>query len=101
GGSVVVVVLLSTRIRRASTAQQEKVGELASGVERAVGSIRTIRASGASERERETVTELAREAYGLGVRIAKISSLVVPIAGIALQLSLLVVLGVGGLRVAA
>jgi ATP-binding cassette, subfamily B, bacterial len=34
------------------------------------------------------------------VRIAKVSALIVPIAGIALQLSLLVVLGVGGLRVA-
>ncbi len=101
GVSVTVVVLLSGRIRTASTAQQEKVGELASGVERAVGSIRTIRASGATEREAAAVTELASETYGIGVRIAKISSLVVPVSGIALQLSLLVVLGVGGFRVAA
>jgi ATP-binding cassette subfamily B protein len=101
GISVVVVVALSGRIRTASTAQQEKVGELASGVERAVGSIRTIRASGAAERETASVSNLASEAYGIGVRIAKISSLVVPVAGIALQLSLLVVLGVGGFRVAA
>ncbi|MFJ4997736.1 ABC transporter ATP-binding protein [Microbacterium sp. NPDC088619] len=101
GASVVVVTALSGRIRTASTAQQEKVGELASGVERAVGSIRTVRASGATERETETVSVLASEAYGIGVRIAKISSLVVPIAGVALQVSLLVVLGVGGLRVAA
>ena len=101
GVSVAVVVALSGRIRTASTEQQEKVGELASGVERAVGSIRTIRASGAAERETVAVSGLATEAYGIGVRIAKISSLVVPIAGIALQLSLLVVLGVGGFRVAA
>ncbi|UWF78018.1 MULTISPECIES: ABC transporter ATP-binding protein [Microbacterium] len=101
GGSVVVVVLLSGRIRTASAAQQEKVGELAAGVERAVGSIRTVRAAGATERETAAVTGLAAEAYGLGVRIAKISSMVVPIAGVALQLSLLVVLGVGGFRVAA
>ncbi|WP_449407803.1 ABC transporter ATP-binding protein [Microbacterium maritypicum] len=101
GVSVVVVTVLSGRIRTASTAQQEKVGELASGVERAVGSIRTVRASGATERETEAVSTLASDAYGIGVRIAKISSLVVPIAGVALQLSLLVVLGVGGFRVAA
>lgn len=101
GISVAVVVLLSGRIRTASTAQQEKVGELASGVERAVGSIRTIRASGATERETGAVTALASDAYGIGVRIAKISSMVVPVSGIALQLSLLVVLGVGGFRVAA
>jgi ATP-binding cassette, subfamily B, bacterial len=100
GASVAVVTALSGRIRTASTAQQEKVGELASGVERAVGSIRTVRASGATERETEAVSTLASEAYGIGVRIAKISSLVVPIAGVALQVSLLVVLGVGGFRVA-
>ncbi|HWS50824.1 MAG TPA: ABC transporter ATP-binding protein [Microbacterium sp.] len=101
GVSVIVVVALSGRIRTASTAQQEKVGHLASGVERAVGSIRTVRASGATDRETAAVSELAADAYVIGVRIAKISSLVVPIAGIALQLSLLVVLGVGGFRVAA
>lgn len=101
GISVTVVVLLSGRIRTASTAQQEKVGELASGVERAVGSIRTIRASGATERETVAVSKLASDAYSIGVRIAKISSMVVPVSGIALQLSLLVVLGVGGFRVAA
>ncbi|SDH51973.1 ATP-binding cassette, subfamily B [Microbacterium pygmaeum] len=100
GVSVVVVVLLSGRIRTASTQQQEKVGELASGVERAVGSIRTVRASGATEREVASVSGLATEAYAVGVRIAKVSALVVPIAGIALQVSLLVVLGVGGFRVA-
>jgi ATP-binding cassette subfamily B protein len=101
GGSVVVVTLLSGRIRTASTEQQTKVGELASGVERAVGSIRTVRAAGATDREIASVTAMATEAYGVGVRIARVSALVVPIAGIAMQLSLLVVLGVGGFRVAA
>ncbi|MFA4896200.1 MULTISPECIES: ABC transporter ATP-binding protein [Microbacterium] len=101
GISLAVVVMLSGRIRTASSAQQVKVGELASAVERAVGSIRTVRASGATEREAESVSSLAGEAYGLGVRIAKVSALVVPISGIALQLSLLAVLGVGGFRVAA
>ncbi|MET0734667.1 MAG: ABC transporter ATP-binding protein, partial [Microbacterium sp.] len=100
GVSVVGVVTLSGRIRTASTEQQEKVGELASGVERAVGSIRTVRAAGATEREVEAVTERATDAYVVGVRIAKVSALVVPIAGIALQVSLLVVIGLGGFRVA-
>ena len=76
------------------------MGELASGVERSVGSIRTVRAAGASDREEAAISRLAEEAYDQGVRIAKVSALIVPIAGIALQLSLLVVLGVGGLRVA-
>ncbi|WP_214465689.1 ABC transporter ATP-binding protein [Microbacterium flavescens] len=100
GVSVAGVVALSGRIRTASTEQQEKVGELASGVERGVGSIRTVRASGATEREVDAVTERATDAYVVGVRIAKVSALVVPIAGIALQVSLLVVIGLGGFRVA-
>ncbi|WJS91680.1 ABC transporter ATP-binding protein [Microbacterium testaceum] len=100
GASLAVVVLLSTRIRAASAVQQAKVGELSSGVERAVGSIRTIRASGATEREIAAVTENATAAYAAGVRIARVSALIVPIAFVALQVSLLVVLGVGGYRVA-
>ncbi|WP_322409668.1 ABC transporter ATP-binding protein [Microbacterium invictum] len=100
GASVTAVVLLSGRIRRATQVQQEKVGELASGVERAIGSIRTVRAAGATDRETEAITGVATEVYHVGVRIAKVSALVVPVAGIALQVSLLVVLGLGGFRVA-
>ena len=100
GASVAVVGALSGRIRRATTLQQERVGELASGVERAIGSIRTIRAAGAADRERTAIEATARGAYDAGVQVAKASALIVPIAGIALQLSLLVVLGVGGFRVA-
>ena len=100
GLSIGGVTLLSGRIRTATRDQQEKVGELASGVERSVGSIRTVRAAGATDREEAAISGLAGEAYEQGVRIAKVSALIVPIAGIALQLSLLVVLGVGGLRVA-
>ena len=98
GVSVGVVGVLSGRIRRSTQVQQEKVGELASGVERAIGSIRTIRAAGAADREQAAISATAADAYAAGVSVAKASSLVVPIAGVALQLSLLVVLGVGGLR---
>ncbi|MDZ8274608.1 ABC transporter ATP-binding protein [Microbacterium aquimaris] len=100
GVSILGVVTLSGRIRKATAEQQVKVGELASGVERAVGSIRTVRAAGAGEREETALNSVARDAYGVGVRIAKVSALVVPIAGIALQVSLLAVLGLGGYRVA-
>ncbi|WP_404443562.1 ABC transporter ATP-binding protein/permease [Microbacterium marinum] len=100
GASAAVVGVLSGRIRRATAEQQEKVGALASGVERAIGSIRTIRAAGAEARERDTISATAEEAYEAGVKVAKASAVVVPVAGIALQVSLLVVLGVGGFRVA-
>ncbi len=98
--SVVGVVALSSRVRVASRQQQEKVGDLAAAVERAISAIRTVRAANATERETAAVEEDARGAYRAGVRVAKISALVVPVAGIALQVSFLVVLGVGGYRVA-
>jgi ABC-type multidrug transport system fused ATPase/permease subunit len=100
GISIVGVGSLSGRIRVASQRQQAKVGELGAGVARAVGAIRTIRAANATEREIDTVQEDALGARDMGFKVARASALVVPIAGIALQVSVLVVLGVGGFQVA-
>ena len=98
--SVVTVTLLSQRIRAASLAAQARVGDLAASVERAISAVRTVRASNATEREIAVVEEDAKGAWRMGIKVAKISALVVPIAGIAMQVSFLVVLGVGGFRVA-
>ncbi len=98
--AIVTVVGLSSRIRVASKEQQQKVGDLAAAVERAIGAIRTVRAANATEREIATIDEDATGAWRAGIKVARISALVVPVAGIALQVSFLVVLGVGGFRVA-
>ena len=98
--AVVTVVTLSSRVRVASKEQQEKVGDLAAAVERSIGAIRTVRAANATDREIIAIEEDARGAWRAGLKVARISALVVPIAGIALQASLLIVLGVGGFRVA-
>ncbi|MGO3146491.1 MAG: ABC transporter ATP-binding protein [Leucobacter sp.] len=98
--SLVVVVLLAARIRPAVARSQEKVGDLAAAVDRAIGSMRTIRAAGAAERERVAIESQAEEAYGFGIRVARISALIVPVSFIALQVSMLAVLGFGGFRVA-
>ena len=100
GVSLVVVVLLASRIRPAVARAQEKVGDLAAAVDRAIGSMRTIRAAGAADREQAAIEQQAEEAYGFGLKIARISALIVPISFIALQVSLLSVLGFGGYRVA-
>ena len=98
--AVTAVVTLSRRIRVASRKAQDKVGDLTSSVERAISSVRTVRAANATEREIESVGKDAEGAWRLGIAVAKISALVVPISGIALQIAFLVVLGVGGYRVA-
>ena len=93
-------VLLSARIRPASKEQQERVGNLAAAVERSISAIRTVRAANATERETEAILVEAEAAKRAGFKVARISAMVVPIAGIALQVALLVVIGVGGFRVA-
>jgi len=93
-------ILISSRIRPASLEQQERVGAVASAVERAIGAIRTVRAANATERETEAIVVEAEAAKRAGFKVAKISALVVPIAGIAMQVAFLVVIGVGGFRVA-
>src|SRR5690606_2091884 len=42
----------------------------------------------------------AQGAYQAGLKVARISALITPIAGLAMQASFLIVLGVGGFRVA-
>ncbi len=98
--AVTTVTVLSARIRVASRNAQEKVGDLAASVERSISAVRTIRASNAADREIAAVQKDAAGAWQMGISVAKISALVVPIAGISLQVSFLVVLGVGGFRVA-
>jgi len=98
--ALIVVVGLSARIRPAVARSQEKVGDLAAAVERAISSIRTIRAAGAAEREQAAIEREAEGAFRHGIQVAKISALIVPVSFIALQVAILVVLGIGGFRVA-
>ncbi|KQO62239.1 ABC transporter ATP-binding protein [Curtobacterium sp. Leaf261] len=99
--SIVFVGALSRRIRVASKRAQEKVGDLTSAVERGISAVRTIRAAGATEREVAEIDGHATEAYRRGLDIAKMSAFVVPVSFIALQVSFIVVIGVGGAQVAA
>ena len=95
------IVFTARHIRRATTKAQERVGAMAAAVERALSAIRTIRAARAEERESQAIYRDAHEAYEQGVKIAKISAAIAPIAGIAMNGAFIVVLGVGGFRVAA
>ena len=88
------------KIRSATTKAQQRVGEMSSSVERALSAVRTIRASRAETRETEQIVEDAKQAYEQGVKIARINAAVTPIGGLAANGAFIVVLGVGGYRVA-
>jgi len=99
--AVVSIVISARQIRSATTKAQQRVGDMAASVERALSAVRTIRAARAESRETESINNDAKEAYIQGVKIAKINALISPIAGIASNSAFIVVLGVGGFRVAA
>jgi ABC-type multidrug transport system fused ATPase/permease subunit len=100
GVGVLAVVGLARRVRGASRAAQDRVGEMTSAVERAISAVRTIRAGGAEEREAAAVDAYARHAYDAGMRIARLQAMINPITSTTVQVAFLVVLGVGGARVA-
>lgn len=99
--AVISVVLVSARIQALTLASQEALGRVSAGVERALSGVRTIRAAGATEREEGQLVSDAQVAYDLGVRIVRITAVLWPVSGLAVQGAFLAVLGVGGYRVAA
>jgi ABC-type multidrug transport system fused ATPase/permease subunit len=97
GLAVLVVV---PRIRRATERAQAAVGGMGTGLERALGGFRTVKAHGAEEGEIAAVGAEARRAWRRGVEVARWTALMEASAGLAVQVSFLAVLGVGGVRVA-
>ena len=95
-----LVLSVSRRVRSLSAAAQERVGEMTSAVDRALTAVRTIRASGAEDRETAAVQGSVDAAYRAGLSIARLQSMVAPFGTIAIQGSFLLVLGLGGARVA-
>ncbi|MFM6971587.1 MAG: ABC transporter ATP-binding protein, partial [Rhodoluna sp.] len=99
--AVMSIGFSARRIRSATTKAQERVGNMAASVERALSAVRTIRAASAETRESNQIVQDAKDAYAQGVKIARINAAVTPIGGLAANGAFIVVLGVGGYRVAA
>ncbi|MFG2766747.1 ABC transporter ATP-binding protein [Streptomyces rubiginosohelvolus] len=107
GVTLVVVVgigavtsLLMPRIQRAQLKAQESVGAMGAALDRVLQAFRTVKASGAEEREAAAVAAAARHAHDRGVSVAKWSSVSDVTMMMSIQLAFLAVLGVGGARVA-
>lgn len=98
--NAIAVVVILPRIRRAMERSQREVGGIAAALERSLGAIRTVKASGAEMREISSVRRTARRAWQRGVEAARWTAVMDASAGLAVQASFLAVLGVGGARVA-
>ncbi|MFB7399179.1 ABC transporter ATP-binding protein [Streptomyces rubiginosohelvolus] len=107
GVTLVVVVgigavtsLLMPRIQRAQLKAQESVGAMGAALDRVLQAFRTVKASGAEDRETAAVAAAARHAHDRGVTVAKWSSVTEVTMTMSIQLAFLAVLGVGGARAA-
>ncbi|MEU8074268.1 ABC transporter ATP-binding protein [Catellatospora citrea] len=93
-------IFFARKVRGMSRDAQARIGEMTAAVERSITAARTIRASRAEARETDTVAHSAEQAYHAGVRIARLQAIVQPAMVTTIQGSFLLVLGVGGARVA-
>ncbi|MBZ6258447.1 ABC transporter ATP-binding protein/permease [Streptomyces olivaceus] len=99
-GAGTVLGLIVPRINRASRQAQDAVGVMGAALERILGALRTVKASGAEPREERALHEAAEESWRQSVRAAKWSAAAGNTAGLAMQLAFITVLAVGGARVA-
>jgi ATP-binding cassette subfamily B protein/ATP-binding cassette subfamily C protein len=100
GAGLTVIALTSRRVRRLSLLAQHRVGQMTASVERALGAVRTVRASRAEQREADQIGTSALAAYDAGIRTARLQAVIGPAGAVAMQGAALAVLAVGGARVA-
>ncbi|MBB5079787.1 ABC transporter ATP-binding protein [Nonomuraea endophytica] len=96
-----LVALVMPKIQKAQHQAQEAVGEMGAVLDRALQAYRTVKASGAEEREVDVVGEAAVRARDRGLQVAGWTSLAGVATWMAVQIAFLCVLAVGGARVAA
>ncbi|MFD3565884.1 ABC transporter ATP-binding protein [Streptomyces sp. NPDC058667] len=95
-----VIGVFVPRINKASRQAQDAVGTMGASLERVLGALRTIKASGAEHREEQAVHAAAEESWRQSLRAAKWSALAGNTAGLSMQIAFITVLAVGGARVA-
>ncbi|GAB1824258.1 ABC transporter ATP-binding protein [Herbidospora sp. RD11066] len=100
GLAAVVVRLLMPTINRAGLEIQESVGRMGAALERALGALRTVKASGAEHREEASVLAAAEESWRASVRAAKWQTAAGYTAELSMHVAFVTVLAMGGARVA-
>jgi ABC-type multidrug transport system fused ATPase/permease subunit len=89
-----------SRIQRASLSRQAALSDYTSGLERALGAVRTIKVFGAEDREVKSISVSAEAAYESGVSIASSTAIDVALVRLGVFGSFLAIMVIGGSRVA-
>jgi ABC-type multidrug transport system fused ATPase/permease subunit len=100
---LVTFLLMGLILPLAKTAMlmaQQGVGQLLGVLDRSLRAIRTVKASRAEEREEQSVRDQATVAFRSGTKVAGVQAIVGPAMTLGVQGSMLLVLGIGGERVA-
>lgn len=89
-----------SRIQRASLNRQAALSDYTSGLERALGAVRTVKVFGAEDREVKSISVSAQAAYESGVSIASSTAIDVALVRLGVFGSFLAIMVIGGSRVA-
>jgi len=98
--AAVVIGVVVPRIGHAARRAQDSMGVMGAALERMLGAFRTVKASGAEQREGQRIHAAAREAWRADIRAAKWEAIAGNTAGLAIQCAFIAVLATGGARVA-
>ena len=100
-GTLLTVLSIGKRTRPIGLVMQDSLGLLAESVSRTLASIRTVRATRATGREIDMATNRANRVREAGFISARLRAILQTISGASVQIILIVVVGVGALRVSA
>ena len=95
-----VIGLVVPKIGRAARRAQDSMGVMGAALERMLGAFRTVKASGAEQREGQRIHAAAQEAWRADIRAAKWEAIAGNTAGLSIQCAFIAVLATGGARVA-
>lgn len=98
---IVAIYLIGRRTRPAGLRAQNAIGDLAAVISRALGAMRTIRATVSTDREADSAVRRARAALDAGFVTARLRAVVQTFSGVSVQLLLIAVVAAGAIRVAA
>ncbi|GHH45578.1 ATP-binding cassette subfamily B protein [Streptomyces umbrinus] len=96
---IVLFALLMPGIAKAQERAQEHVGRVGGTLEGTLRAIRTVKASGAEDRQAERIAADARASAEYGIRAVRLEATVWTIAWTGIQLAVILILGVGAWRV--
>lgn len=95
----IAVYKLGEKARPIGLSMQDSIGTLAGHLSRAIGSIKTIRAARATKAEGLRAQEQAGAVRRAGLEAANLRAIIQATTGVAVQLLIVVVVGIGALRV--